>query len=135
MERDDEDEDEDERHACHTSEASCGPKKKTSEKSPATSLDFREHKILPGFPFLRRRFSPACAKAFPRLCEKGWNTADLKKRNGGFCSLYIKDALPSTSRCTCRLNNVHTYQQHIYNIPVTCFFGGHFHGSNVRRLV
>jgi len=32
------------------------------------------------------------------------------------CSLYIEDALPSTSRCTCRLNNVHTYQENTFTI-------------------
>jgi hypothetical protein len=46
MERDEEDEDE--RHSCHTSEASCGPEKKTSEKSPPASSTFANTK----FPWL-----------------------------------------------------------------------------------
>ena len=59
------------------------------------------------------------------------------------CSLYIEDALPSTSRCTCRLNNVHTCQQ-IANYSHMLFFSilplpptsptQQFHSPNIRHL-
>lgn len=94
-------------------------KKNSPKKSPPTSTP-RCDQNYSGLPFcLRWRLFPATgAKAFSLAPPKkrigifGWfsNT----QGNGGFCSLYIEDALPSTSRCTCRPNNVHTYQTHTH---------------------
>ena len=100
-------------------------KKKTSEKSPPASLDFRDREQ--NFSWLAilamAIFSGLC-KSVSSALRKRMEYCWFEERKWRFCSLYIEDALPSTSRCTCRLNNVHTYQQHIYNIPVTCFFRG-----------
>ena len=98
-------------------------RKETLRKKSSYFIDFCEYKIswlafLPMAIFLRlvQKRSRGSAKKDGILL--------VRKTEMAVCSLYIEDALPSTSHCTCRLNNVHTYQQHIYNIPVTCFFRG-----------
>ena len=51
-------------------------------------------------------------KAFYRLQQnRGKDCGFVRPKGLAVCSLYIEDALPSTSHCTCRLNNVHTCQQ------------------------
>jgi hypothetical protein len=50
-------------------------------------------------------------KAFYRPQQNKGGIVVCSTQGLAVCSLYIEDALPSTSRCTCRLNNVHTCQQ------------------------
>jgi hypothetical protein len=51
-------------------------------------------------------------KAFYRPQQnRGKDCGFVRPKGLAVCSLYIEDALPSTSHCTCRLNNVHTCQQ------------------------
>lgn len=84
--------------------------------------------------------SPACAKAFFSALrnKKGWDTAGFQERKFAvflFACQHIEDALPSTSHCTCRLNNVHTYQttthlqSHCHMLLSSGTF--YFHRSNV----
>ena len=127
MERAKEDEDEP-TFLPHEQKASCGPKKKTSEKSPPAFTRLSRTKISLACLSCNSDDSPACAKAYflgPAKKRMGYCWF-LKKGNGGlFFAVHIEDALPSTSHCTCRLNNVHTYQQcthqqRICNLTVTC---------------
>lgn len=85
-------------------------KEKTRKKSSFFNSTVRP-KLLWIYLFLRWRL-------FPDGCKSVSSAQQIKRigilvvfetRKWRFCSLYIEDALPSTSRCTCRPNNVHTY--------------------------
>ena len=102
-------------HTTRGKSVSCGPKTKTSEKCPpAFNSTFREQKISPGLCSCNSDDSPACAKAFfsalPTKKDAILLVLQERKRRFFFSLVHIKDALPSTSHCTCRLNNAHTYQ-------------------------
>lgn len=102
--------------ATRAKQVSCGPKKKTSERSPpAFNSTFCEQKISLACLSCNSDDSPACAKAFfsaLRQKKRMGYCCFSREEIGGFSFRFsnIEDALPSTSRCTCRLNNVHTYQ-------------------------
>jgi hypothetical protein len=66
-----------------------------------------------------RLFSGSCKSVFS-IPKKRTEHCWVEKKELAVCPLYIEDALPSTSRCTCRLNNVHTYPT-LLKITVTCF--------------
>jgi hypothetical protein len=51
------------------------------------------------------------------------------------CSLYIEDALPSTSHCTCRLNNVHTCQQITNHSHMLFSLSSSFHPRPPRKTI
>ena len=78
-------------------------------------------------------------KRFLGPCEKRMGYCWFSsKEMAVFFRFHIEDALPSTSHCTCRLNNVHTYQtthlqSHCHMLLLSGTF--YFHSSNVRRLV
>jgi hypothetical protein len=124
----------------HEQKCLCGPKKKTSEKSPPASLDFREQKIS-WLAFLAiAMILRLVQKRFLGPAKKRMGCCwFFKKRNWrSFFAIIIEDALPSTSHCTCRLNNVHTYQtthlqSHCHMLLSSGTF--YFHRPNVRRLV
>ena len=99
--------------ATRAKQVSCGPKKKTSEKSPpGFQLDFFANKKFPWLAFLAiAMILRLVQKRFLGSCEKRMGYCWFsRKEMAVFFRFHIEDALPSTSRCTCRLNNVHTYQ-------------------------
>jgi hypothetical protein len=109
MERNEEEEDD--WHSCHMSRMSLETRKtENTEKSPPASLDFGEQKFfwLALLAYNWRLFSGSC-KSVSSVPKKRTEHCWVEKKELAVCPLNIEDALPSTSRCTCRLNNVHTY--------------------------
>jgi hypothetical protein len=103
------------------------PKEKRGKKlilrKKCLCLDGRGEQKIPGKTRRRPFFFIQLTgpKAFYRPQQNRGRIVVCSTQRQAVCSLYIEDALPSTSRCTCRLNNVHTCQQ-IANYSHMLFF-------------
>jgi hypothetical protein len=120
MERNEEEEDE--WHSCHMSKMSLETQKNEKHRKKSSCFTrLSRTKIILACPSCLqwRLFSGSC-KSDSSVPKKRTEHCWVEKKELAVCSLYIEDALPSTSRCTCRLNNVHTYPT-LLQITVTCF--------------